>query len=400
MSLSDTAIRNAKPTAKPYKLSDEKGLFLLVKPSGGKWWRYKYRFAGKEKLLALGTYPNTSLADARKRHEKARKLLAEGIDPGQEKQKAKRQLIAKHQNTFETIAREWHKSRIHKWTTRHAEKLLRSLELHIFPSAVGTRPITEIRSSELLEVLQKVQEGGAVEPAHRLLQCCGQIFTYAIVTERAEQNPAANLRGALEPIRRNNYAYLKADQLPEFLAKLEASDSELQTKLALKFLMLTFPRTGELRQAPWKEMNLEKAEWRIPPERMKMRDPHIVPLSRQAVNVLEELKELTGSFHFVFPNQHKPRGCMSENTILFALYRMGYHSRATGHGFRSTASTILNEHGFHPDVIERQLAHCERNAVRAAYNHAQYLPERRKMMQWWADYLDAVAKEKTNPRNR
>ena len=391
MALSEMAIRKAKPGEKPFKLSDRDGLFLLVQPSGGKWWRYKYRFAGKEKLLALGTYPLISLADARKRHESARKLLANGTDPSKAKQQAKRQLSLKHQNTFKAIAEEWHKSRIHKWTPRHADKIWRAIELHIFSTALASSPITEIKASELLEVLRNVQEGGGVEPAHRLLQCCGQIFNYAIVTERAEHNPAANLRGALQPIRRNNYAYLKENELPEFLSKLEAYDGELQTKLAVKFLMLTFPRTGEMRQAPWLEMNLEKAEWRIPPERMKMRDPHIIPLSRQAVEVLRELKQITGTFQYVFPNQHKPRGCMSENTILFALYRMGYHSRATGHGFRSTASTILNEHGFHPDVIERQLAHCERNSVRAAYNHAQYLHERRKMMQWWADYLDGIA---------
>jgi len=397
MSLSELAVRKAKPSAKPYKLFDGDGLFLSVQPSGGKWWRYKYRFAGKEKLLALGTYPLIGLAEARKRHDKARKLLADGIDPGQDKRNTQRQLVVKHQNTFKVIAEEWHKGRIHKWTPRHAEKLLRSLELHIFPTALASRPITDIKSSELLDVLKNVQADGAIEPAHRLLQCCGQIFTYAIVTDRAESNPAANLRGLLQPIRRNNYAYLKEKDLPEFFAKLETYDGEAVTKLALKFLLLTFPRTGEMRHAPWREMDLDEAEWRIPPERMKMRDPHIVPLSRQAVGILEELKELTGSFHFVFPNQHKPRGCMSENTILFALYRMGYHSRATGHGFRSTASTILNEHGFHPDVIERQLAHCERNSVRAAYNHAQYLPERRKMMQWWADYLDAVEKGKAPP---
>jgi integrase len=346
MPLSEMAVRKASPAEKPYKLSDGDGLYLLVQPSGGKWWRYKYRFAGKENLLSLGTYPLTGLAEARGKHEDARKLLSNGIDPSKARQQAKRQLTAKHANNFKALAEEWHKSRLEKWTPRHAEKILRAMELHIFPSSLGSTPITDITSGELLEVLRKVQQNGGVEPAHRLLQCCGQIFTYAIVTERAEKNPAANLRGALQPIRRNNYAYLKEKELPEFLKKLENYDGEYQTKLALNFLLLTFPRTGEMRQAPWSEFDLEKAEWRIPAERMKMRDPHIVPLSYQAVDVLKELKKLTGTFQYVFPNQHKPRGCMSENTILFALYRMGYHSRATGHGFRSTASTILNEHGF------------------------------------------------------
>ena len=220
MPLSEVAVRKAKPAEKPYKLFDVNGLFLLVQPTGGKWWRYKYRFAGKEKMLAIGTYPVVSLADARKRHENARKLLANGTDPSQAKQEGKRQLTAKHQNTFEAMAGEWHKTRIEKWTPRHAKKIWRAIELHILSTALASRPITEIRSSELLEVLRKVQEGGGVEPAHRLLQCCGQIFTYAIVTERAENNPAANLRGALQPIRRNNYAYLKADDLAEFLDKL------------------------------------------------------------------------------------------------------------------------------------------------------------------------------------
>jgi len=224
--------------------------------------------------------------------------------------------------------------------------------------------------------------------AHRVIQYTGQVFTYALVTQRVGRNPAADLRGALKPAKKKHLAYLKAEELPEFLAKLEDYQGDLQTKLALKFMLLTFVRTGELRAAEWPEIDLDKAEWRIPAARMKMRDPHIVLLSTQAVAVLKELQPLTGQWRYVFPNQHKPSGFMSENTILYALYRMGYHSRATGHGFRATASTILNEHSFPVDVIERQLAHMERNQVRASYNHAQYLPERRKMMQWWGDYLD------------
>jgi integrase len=256
---------------------------------------------------------------------------------------------------------------------------------------MGDRPISDITAPELLSVLRVVENTGALDLAQRLLQASGQIFRYAIATGRAERNPAADLRGALKPAVRTHQAYLKANELPEYLRKLEAYDGNPQTKWALKFLLLTFVRTGELRGAEWAEIDFDKAEWRIPAERMKMRDLHIVPLSRQALAVLRELQPLTGQWHYVFPNQHKPSGCMSENTMLFGLYRMGYHSKATGHGFRSTASTILNEHGFTPDVIERQLAHSERNTVRAAYNHAQYLPERRKMMQWWADYLDEVA---------
>jgi integrase len=401
MSLTDTAVRNAKPKGKPYKLSDGGGLFLWVQPSGGKWWRYKYRFAGKEKLLALGAYPDVSLAQARERHAQARQALAAGHDPGEAKKQTKRLAVLKSETTFEAIAREWCESRKHKWVTSYGVAMVTRLEGHVFPD-LGNRPISEITAPELLSVLRVVEKTGALDLAQRLLQASGQIFRYAIATGRAERNPAADLRGALKPPVRKHQAHLKADELPEYLQKLAAYDGSLQTKLALKFLLLTFVRTTELRGAEWTEINLTKAEWRIPAERMKMRDLHIVPLSRQAVAVLNELQPLTGQWRYVFPNQHKPAGCMSENTMLYGLYRMGYHSKATGHGFRSTASTILNEHGFAPDVIERQLAHSERNTVRAAYNHAQYLPERRKMMQWWADYLDDVAakKEPAQPDSR
>lgn len=391
--LTEVAVRNAKPKNKPYKLADGGGLFLWVQPSGGKWWRYKYRFAGKEKLLALGSYPDVSLAEARERHAQARKLLSAGNDPGEVKKEEKRQALLKSVTTFEAIAREWCESRKHKWVTRYGSAMMTRLEKHVFPK-LGDRPIADISAPELLAVLRIVENTGALDLAMRLLQASGQIFRYAIATGRAERNPAADLRGALKPPVRKHQAHLKADELPEYLQKLEAYDGSLQTKLALKLLLLTFVRTGELRGAEWTEINLEMAEWRIPAERMKMRDPHIVPLSRQAIAVLAELQPLTGQWRYVFPNQHKPSGCMSENTMLYGLYRMGYHSKATCHGFRSTASTILNEHGFRPDVIERQLAHSERNQVRAAYNHAQYLPERREMMQWWADFLDQMASKK------
>lgn len=390
MPLTDVAVRNAKTKDKPYKLADGGGLFLWVQPTGGKWWRYKYRFAGKEKLLALGSYPDVTLAEARERHAQARRILSGGNDPGEVKKEGKRQALLKSVTTFEAIAREWCESRKHKWVTSYGEAMMTRLENHVFPK-LGDRAISDITAPELLAVLRIVENTGALDLAMRLLQASGQIFRYAIATGRAERNPAVDLRGALKPPVRKHQAHLKADELPEYLQKLEAYDGSLQTKLALKFLLLTFVRTGELRGAEWSEINFDKAEWRIPAERMKMRDPHIVPLSRQALEVLQELKLLTGQWRYVFPNQHKPSGWMSENTMLYGLYRMGYHSKATGHGFRSTASTILNEHGFAPDVIERQLAHSERNSVRAAYNHAQYLPERRQMMQWWADYLDKAA---------
>ena len=395
MTLKDIEVRNAKPKEKMYRLFDGDGLYLEIIPAGGKYWRFKYQFAGKEKRLAFGVYPEVSLADARERRAQARKMVAAGDDPGQVKKEAKRLLIQKHENTFELIAREWHDNRLSKWTPIHAKKILTRLEMHVFPR-IGTRPIAEISTSELLSVMRKIEEHGA-EIAHRLLQVCGQVFTYGVITDRVSINPAVSLRGALKPVVRNNHAFLKPNEIPEYLKKLAVYDGAVQTRLALRFLLLTFVRTAELRGAAWTEIDLDKAEWRIPAERMKMRDPHIVPLSRQAVAVLEEMKLISHNSKFVFPNQHKPSGQMSENTILYALYRMGYHSRATGHGFRSTASTVLNESGFPPDVIERQLAHSERDKVRAAYNHAQYLPERRKMMQWWADYLDKAAGNRVAP---
>ena len=389
MPLTDVKIRNAKPQAKPYKLADSGGLFLLVQPTGGKWWRYKYRFATKEKLLALGAYPDVSLADARERHAQARKALAAGKDPSEVKQEAKRIVILKGENSFEVVARAWHKSRGNAWTENYAGKVLSSLERDVFPK-IGHRPIADITAPELLSMLRVVESRGVLETTHRVKQTCGQVFMYAVACGLAERNPTTDLGTALKVHKAKHYAHLKASDLPEFLEKLEAYDGHIQTKLAVRFLMLTFVRTGEMRGAKWSEINIEKAEWRIPAERMKMRDPHIVPLSKQAIDVLMQLQPLTGQWEHVFPNQHKPVGCMSENTILYAIYRMGYHTRATGHGFRATASTILNENNFAPDVIERQLAHAERNQIRAAYNHAQYLPERRKMMQWWADYLSEL----------
>jgi len=388
--LSDAAARNAKSKSKPYKLADGDGLFLLVMPSGSKYWRLKYFFAGKEKTLALGVYPDVPLADARERRAQARKTLAAGTDPGEAKKDAKRQTALKIANDFEVVAREWFEKRKHEWKPNFAEMILDRLERHILPK-LGQRPIADITAPEVLAMLRVVEGKGALELARRLMQMCGQIFMYAIATGRAERNPVTDLRGALKTPVVKHRAYLKESDLPDYLKKLATYDGHPQTLLALRFLLLTFVRTIELRAAQWTEIDWDKAEWRIPADRMKRKEEHLVPLSKQAIAVLRELKKHTGTRAYIFSNQHNPHTFMSENTMLYALYRMGYHSRTTGHGFRSTASTILNEHGFRADVIERQLAHNERNAVRAAYNHAQYLPERREMMQWWADYLDRLA---------
>jgi integrase len=389
MSLSDAKVRNAKPQAKPYKIADGEGMFLFVSPSGSKYWRLKYHFGGREKLLALGVYPEVSLADARERRAQARKTLAAGNDPGEAKKAAKRLAVLKSGNSFEVIAREWFEHRKHEWAASSARTMKIRLDRYLIPK-LGQRPIAEITAPEILSMLREVESRGVLDTAKRVMQACGQIFMYAIATGRTERNPVPDLRGALKTPVTQHHAYLKAADLPEFLKKLEAYDGALQTKLALRLLLLTYVRTIEIRGAQWPEIDFDKAEWRIPAERMKMKELHIVPLSRQAVAVLRELQKHTGNRQYLFPNQHNPISFMSENTMLYALYRMGYHSRTTGHGFRSTASTILNENGFMPDVIERQLAHGERNKVRAAYNHAQYLPERRKMMQWWANYLDSV----------
>ncbi len=389
VSLSDAKARNAKPKAKPYKIADGEGLFLLVTPSGSKYWRLKYFFAGKEKLLALGVYPETSLADARERRSQARKALAAGNDPGEAKKEAKRLSTLNSANTFEVVAREWFEKRQHEWAPSSARSKRIYLENHLLPK-VAQRPISEITAREVLAVLRVIEERGTLDTARRVMQMCGQIFMYAIATGRVDRNPVPDLRGALKTPVVKHHSFLKAGELPQYLKSVEAYDGSLQTKLALRLLLLTFVRTNELRGAQWSEIDWDKSEWRIPAERMKMKELHIVPLSTQAIAILRELEKLSGRVQCIFPNQHNPATFMSENTMLYALYRMGYHSRATGHGFRSTASTILNEHEFRADVIERQLAHGERDRVRAAYNHAQYLPERRKMMQWWADYLDGL----------
>jgi integrase len=390
MSLSDAKVRNAQPRIKPYKIADGEGLFLLITPAGGKYWRLKYFFAGKEKLLALGVYPDVTLGDARHRRAQARKVLAAGNDPGEARKEAKRLAVSKSGNAFEVVAREWLEMRKHEWTPGHFRAKRCQVETHVLPK-LGKRPIAEITAPEVLAMARVVEGRGTLHTARRVMQVTGQIFMYAIATGRAERNPVPDLRGTLKAPIVNHYSFLRESDLPVYLRKVGAYDGSPQTQLALRLLLLTFVRTNELRAAEWTEIDFDKAEWRIPAERMKMRELHIVPLSRQALSVVWELEKCSGKRRFVFPNEHNPANFMSENTMLFALYRMGYHSRATGHGFRSTASTILNEHGFRADVIERQLAHGERNKVRAAYNHAQYLPERREMMQWWADHLDELA---------
>lgn len=385
--LTDTAVRNAKPREKPYKLADSGALYLLISPGGSKLWRFKYRVDGKEKLLALGAYPEIPLKQARDRRDEARRLLANGVDPGVKRQVEK----AAAGDTFEAIAREWFAKFSANWAASHSEKVIRRLELDLFPW-LGARPIREIIAPELLSCLRRIEGRGAVDTAHRAHQNCGQVFRYAVATGRADRDPSADLRGALAPVKGGHFASITEPmKVAALLRAIHGYDGSPVVRTALRFTPLTFVRPGELRQAEWVEMNLDAAEWRLTAERMKSRAPHLVPLSRQAVELLREIHPLTGKGQYVFPAATSEFRPMSENTINAALRRLGYSSSdMTAHGFRSMASTLLNEQGWNRDAIERQLAHGERNPVRAAYNYAEHLPERRKMMQAWADYLDGL----------
>lgn len=363
------------------------GLYLEISPKGNKYWRLKYRYSGREKRLSFGVYPLVSLKDARNMRDKAKRQLADNIDPSFIKKQAKREIFIKTENQFEIIAREWHGTKKEVWSARHGKTVLTRLKADIFPH-LGDVPINEIKAPDLLAVLRKIEERGALDIAKRARQTCGQIFRYAVATGRADSDISFALKDTLKSAKKNHYTSLNESEFPEFLSKLKDYDGFTQTKLAIKFTILTFTRTGEVRGALWDEINLDKKEWRIPAKRMKMKQIHIVPLSEQMIELLCKLKQLAGDNKYIFPSHSSSVKPMSENTMLYAVYRMGYHSRTTVHGFRSTASTILNEQGFRSDVIERQLAHGEQNAIRAAYNHAQYLPERRQMMQHWADYID------------
>ncbi len=392
MAKSDIKFRNAKPKDKPYKLSDELGLYLLVNPVGSKYWRLKFRIDGFEKLFALGVYPDVSLETARARRDAARVLIAQGINPVQAKHDADRAKQAATVDTFEALAREWWANWKGDRTERHADYVLRRLEADVFP-AIGKKPIATVRPRDLIAVARAIEKRGALDIAKRALETIGQVFRYGIQTERVDINPSANLSGVVKARPKTNYARLTEKELPELMGKIanySRDGGALVTRIALQLMALTFVRTSELIAARWEEFDFERAQWRIPAERMKMREPHIVPLTKQALALLAELKIVTGHSVLLFPGERDHAKPMSNNTILFALYRMGYHSRMTGHGFRGIASTLLHEMGFDHNHIELQLAHKERNAVSAAYNHATYLPQRAKMMQFWADYLDQV----------
>ena len=396
MALTDTAIRSSKPLDKTYKLYDEAGLYLQVSPNGGKWWRFKYRFEGKEKLLSFGTYPEVSLLSARQRRDQARTLLASNppINPSEKRKDEKAERVANKTNTFELWAGKWWQ----RWHTskspRHADYVKRRLEADIYPS-IGKLPINEIEAHHVVDTVKAIAERGALDIAKRAHQTIGQVFRYAIAhskDSKAKRNPASEIKPSdiIESRQKVNYARVELKELPQLLRAIDASSSQPLTRLAVKLMALTFVRTTELIGAKWSEFDFDEKQWRVAPERMKMKTPHIVPLSRQAIHILEVLKPMTGHSELVFPNQNNHSKPMSNNTILKALEVIGYKGRMTGHGFRGLASTALHEQGFDHQHIELQLAHQERNQVSAAYNHALYLKQRSSMMQHWADYLDEL----------
>jgi len=366
-------------------------MYLEVTASGGKYWRLKFRYLGKEKRLALGIYPDVSLALARKARDKARETIAAGEDPAQLKREAKLTKALDAANSFEVIARQWWDHWRGPKSPRHADYVIRRLEADVFP-AIGSRPVTSITAPHLLAMAKGIEARGAVDIAKRSLQTCGQVMRYAIALGFIERNPAADVKpsDALKPRKKENYARLDAREIPELLRKIEAYQGSAYTRLAIKLMALTFVRTGELIGARWSEFDLEAAEWRIPAERMKMRTQHIVPLAPQAVEIIRALETLANGRELVFPGERDHEKPMSNNTILGALKRMGYAGRMTGHGFRGVASTILHELGYGHHLIELQLAHQERNSTSASYNHATYLKDRREMMIDWANYVDGL----------
>jgi len=389
MALSDVAVRKAKPRTKPYKLHDDRGLYLLVN-AVGRYWRYDYRFAGKRKTAALGVYPDVSLKQARERQDEVRKQLANGVDPSHARKAAKTAARGGASNSFEAVAREWYAKHSPNWVASHSDRILRRLESDIFPW-LGGRPIAEITAPDLLAAIRRVESRGALETAHRALQNCGQIFRYAIATGRADRNVAADLRGALPPAKGQHLAAIvEPDRVAELLRVLDGYEGTLIVRCALRLAPLVFVRPGELRQAEWAHIDLDAAEWRFTAS--KTQAPHIVPLSTQAVAILQELLPLTGRSRYVFHSARGQARPMSDNAVLAAFRRLGISKEEmSGHGFRAMARTILDEVlGIRPDIIEHQLAHAVRDPLGRAYNRTSHLPERRKMMQAWADYLEGL----------
>ncbi|CND42226.1 integrase [Yersinia frederiksenii] len=389
MPLTDIKVKTAKPIDKAYKLTDGGGMYLLVKPNGSKYWRLKYRFVGKEKMLSIGVYPDVSLADARQKRDEARKVLAAGGDPGEVKKADKLAQKLSSENTFEAIAREWHKQKADRWSLRYRDEIIDTFEKDIFPY-LGRRPIAEIKPMELLETLRRLEKRGALEKMRKVRQRCGEVFRYAIVTGRAEYNPAPDLATALATPKKTHFPFLTAEELPYFIRDLAGYTGSVITKTATQIIMQTGVRTQELRFARWEDIDFAKRLWEIPPEVMKMKRPHIVPLSEQVVELFQSLKPITGMYPLVFVGRNDRTKPISKESVNQVIELLGYKGRLTGHGFRHTMSTILHEQGFNSAWIETQLAHVDKNAIRGTYNHAHYLEGRREMMQWYGDNLESM----------
>ncbi|HFF9478265.1 TPA: tyrosine-type recombinase/integrase [Serratia marcescens] len=389
MKLNTRQVDAAKPREKAYKLADGAGLYLEVVPSGSRYWRMKYRFNGKEKRMAFGVYPAVSLSQARALRDEAKKKLAEGIDPSFAKKEEKLVRDVQLNNTFQAVALEWHGTKVSRWSEGYASDIIEAFNKDIFPY-IGQQPVNEIKPLVLLNVLRRMESRGATEKAKKVRQRCSEVFRYAIVTGRAEYNPAADLTSAMSGHESKHYPFLTVDELPDFFKALSGYTGSPLVVLAARLLILTGVRTGELRGAFWSEFDLEKAVWEIPAERMKMKRPHLVPLSTQALEIVQQLKVMSEQYPLVFPGRNDPRKTMSEASINQVFKRIGYTGKVTGHGFRHTMSTILHEEGFNMAWIETQLAHVDKNSIRGTYNHALYLEGRGEMMQWYGDYLNML----------
>jgi integrase len=394
MKLTNLACKNAKPSNKPFKISDGGGLYLEVFPNGRKHWRFKYRFNSKENRIAFGLYPEVTLENAREIAMNERKRIKSGIVPSLHRKEIKRTSSLQAAQTFELVAREWHIQRIPRWSASHAKTTLYRLQHDVFP-VIGCVPIKQLKAPDVLACVREIEKRGAHEVAKRSLQICGQILRYAVQTGRIEHNFSYDLRGALIGHRTVSFASIKIDELPDLIKTIEHNKSRLfrQTVLAIKLMMLTFVRTSELINTKWEEVDIDNKMWIIPANRMKMRRDHIVPLSKQSISILHELKMFNSPNGYIFPSIHKPRQPISNNTILKALDRLGYKGRMTGHGFRSLAMTAIKERlGYRHEVIDRQLAHAPTNKVDRAYDRAEFLDDRKRMMQEWADYVDGIIK--------
>jgi integrase len=394
--LTDTALRNAKPKEKPYRMADGRGLYLEVRPKGvrspgSKLWRYRFRLGGKENMYAIGEYPGVSLQEAREKRDAARKLVKEGINPAAERQRTRLQNIEEGKRTFRAVAEEWVQKKGQKWAPRNRTRIEAVLRDDVYPH-IGRIPIKSVTPAHILEIMERVADRGAPTVAVDIRQLCHRVFARAIARQLIQSNPAAGaISDAIVVPAVRNHPHLEPDELKGFAVAINGYSGEPATKLALRLLLLTFVRSGELRGAQWKEFDLDAKEWRIPAERMKMREPHLVPLSDQAVAALKDLHALTGRSKLLFPNARSPLKHMATTTLNAALVRLGYKGKFSPHGVRSTASTILHEMGYQSAWIERQLAHRDSNAVRRSYNRAEYLAERRQMMQQWADLLDELS---------